>query len=347
MPLTTHTPLVQVQDTTVAGLADSVAASDSAGAVRLIGEEVGHTGTLLVSGEFDRIWARFTEGMIDKVVDFIPNIFGAVFVLVIFYIIYRLVLSVLERVLSKSAAVDPALQHLLTRTFRISVSAFIGIMVLSQFGINVTALLTGLGIAGIAVGFAARDSLENFISGVTILIDRPFALGDRVVIEGIYGAVEEITLRSTRIRTLDNTLMVMPNVLMINQKLVNHSKLGILRVEIPFGVAYKEHPAKVREVVTAVADGDDRIHADFPPEVVVKGLNESSIDMSLRVFIDDPSREVAVKWDYFERIREALRDADIEIPFPHLQLFLEKEKALEDSFLTSPVLSIDGDSRAA
>jgi small conductance mechanosensitive channel len=69
--------------------------------------------------------------------------------------------------------------------------------------------------------------------------------------------------------------------------------------------------------------------------------------MALRIFIDDPSKEVAVKWDYFERIRESLREADIEIPFPHMQVFLEEEKALADSFLTKPKIAIAGDSKAA
>jgi small conductance mechanosensitive channel len=123
--------------------------------------------------------------------------------------------------------------------------------------------------------------------------------------------------------------------------------LGTLRVEVDFGVAYKEHPDKVREVVIALTEGDDRLHPDYKPEVVVKKLNDSSIDMSLRVFISDPAREVAVRWDYLERIREGLRAADIEIPFPHLQVVLESEKALSDSFLTKPELIIAGDSRAA
>ncbi|MGA7305486.1 MAG: mechanosensitive ion channel [Rhodothermales bacterium] len=339
--------LTLIQDSVKVAVPDSLAAADSVGALRAIGRQVSETGSRLVSGEIDQVWQRLTDGMINNLIDFIPNLIGALFVLVFFYAVYRIILSVLVSVLTRSAAVDPALQHLLTRTFKISVSAFIGIMVLSQFGINVTALLTGLGIAGIAVGFAARDSLENFISGVTILIDRPFNLGDRIVIEDVYGAVEEITLRSTRVRTLDNTLMVMPNVTMINQKLVNHSRLGLIRVEIPFGVAYKEKPSEVRDVLTKLTKDDHRIHPDFKPEVVVKGLNDSSIDMALRIFIDDPSKEVAVKWDYFERIRESLREADIEIPFPHMQVFLEEEKALADSFLTKPKIAIAGDSKAA
>jgi len=346
MPQSIIPSLTSIQDSARA-IADSVAAGIPAVTPQPIARGGRETGTQFVSGEIDRAWERFSDGMIDNLVDFVPNFIGALFVLVFFYIVYRILQSILVRILTGSASVDLALQHLLTRTFKITVSVLIGIMVLAQFGINVTALLTGLGIAGIAVGFAARDSLENFISGVTILIDRPFQLGDRVVIEDVYGAVEEITLRSTRIRTLDNTLLVMPNVMMINQRLTNHSMLGTLRVEVDFGVAYKEHPDKVRDVVVALAEGDDRLHPDFKPEVVVKKLNDSSIDLSLRIYIADPAKEVPIRWEYLERIREGLREADIEIPFPHLQVFLERDKALSDSFLTKPDLVIAADSRAA
>src|SRR5690606_28793812 len=99
--------------------------------------------------------------------------------------------------------------------YRIFAGVFIGVMVLDQFAVNVTALLAGLSIAGIAVGFAARDTLENFISGITILLDRPFRIGDNIEISEVYGSVEEITLRSTRLRTLNNEVMVMPNIQMI------------------------------------------------------------------------------------------------------------------------------------
>jgi len=202
--------------------------------------------------------------------------------------------------------------------------------------VNVTALLAGLSIAGIAVGFAARDTLENFISGVTILLDRPFSIGDTIQIEGVYGTVEEITLRSTRLRTLNNEVMVMPNLHMINQKLINHAMLGVVRVEVPFGIAYKEYPQAARAVVLELTEGDDRLHPDLPPSVVVTGLNNSSVDMVLRVYVKNPRDEVSVRHGYIEKVREALREADIEIPFPHLQLFIDEAKAFEGTALLRP-----------
>lgn len=130
--------------------------------------------------------------------------------------------------------------------------------------------------------------------------------------------------------------MVMPNLEMVNQKLVNHTMLGMVRVEVPFGIAYKESPQHAREVVLTLTDGDARLHEDFQPKVVVTALNDSSVDMSLRFFLKNPKLEVPVRFEYLEKIFNALKDAEIEIPFPHLQLFIDEARALENSFLLRP-----------
>lgn len=318
--------------------ADTAAADTSLNAIDQIGREVGEAGRLLISGEWELFWTRLYEGLAGLVVDFIPRLLTALFVLILFYSIYRAVDTVLHRVLRRSKRVDRGLENLLSKTYRIVSWIFIVILVLDQFGVNVTALLAGLSIAGIAVGFAARDTLENFISGITILMDKPFRINDFVEIADTYGQVEEITLRSTRIRTLNNQIMVMPNIQMINQKLINHTILGILRVEVPFGIAYKEYPHEARDVVLKLTEDDDRLHPDYPPQVVVTGLNDSSVDLSLRLFLADPAKAIPVRFEYIEKVREALREADIEIPFPHLQLFIDEAKAFDDSFLMQPRL---------
>ncbi|MDX1532126.1 MAG: mechanosensitive ion channel, partial [Rhodothermales bacterium] len=181
-----------------------------------------------------------------------------------------------------------------------------------------------------------RDTLENFISGITILLDQPFRVGDNLVVEDTFGTVEEITLRSTRIRTLNNEVAVLPNSQMIQQKVVNHSLLGVLRVVVPFGIAYKEYPQQAREVALKTTEGDRRLHPDYPPSVVVTQLNDSSVDMELRLFLKDPKLEIPVRFEYIEKVREALRAADIEIPFPHLQLFVDEAKAFEGTRLLEP-----------
>ncbi len=340
-------PIEQIETTIDTLLSDSAlvdtAAVDTTGAdttdaITQIGREVGEAGRLIAAGEWELVVDRMYEGLGDLLVVFIPNLFGALFVFLLFYVLYRVVATLLQRVFKRSKKVDSGLENLLMKTYRVVALSFIGVLVLDQFGFNVAALLAGLSIAGIAVGFAARDSLENFISGITILLDKPFRVGDNVVVEDIFGTVEDITLRSTRLRTLNNQIMVMPNIHMINQKLINHTMLGIVRIEIPFGIAYKEYPQQAREVVLKLTEGDERLHEDYKPQVVVTGLNDSSVDLSLRLYLRNPKLEIPIRFEYIEKVREALREADIEIPFPHLQLFIDEAKAFNDTFLMQPRL---------
>jgi small conductance mechanosensitive channel len=314
-------------------LATDSAAADTSSVVADLSRNLEETGRLIREGRFEELYARASAMTLDFIVE---GLIPALLVLGLFWALYRLGHGVLAGVLRRSRRMDEGVRQLLLKTFRLVMYAFAGIMVLDQLGVNVAALVAGLGIVGIALGFAARDTLENFISGITILLDQPFRVGDNIEVADTFGAVQEITLRSTRIRTLNHQIAVLPNSQMITQRVINHTLLDTLRVVVPFGIAYKERPAEAREVVLRATDGDDRLHPDRAPEVVVTALSDSSVDMELRLFLRDPKLEVPVRFEYIERVREALREADIEIPFPHLQMFLDEAKALEGRVLFSP-----------
>ena len=304
------------------------AVTDSSGIGSELAQETGEVLDDIVNGDLDTVQTRIAGYWDSFVSTVLPDLLKAALLFVVLYVAFRIVRALLGKVLRKSKKVDIGLESLLMKTFSMVAWAMIIIMVLDQFGIDVTALLAGLSIIGLAVSFAAKDSLENFISGITILVDRPFRGGDQIVVDGTYGTVEEITLRSTRLRTLNNEIMVMPNMLMINQKVINHSLLGILRVEVHFGIAYKESTQAARAVVLNLVRGDHRISSQYVPQVVVLGLGDSSVDMVLRFYIADSALEVPMKAEYVEKIFVALKAADIEIPFPHLQLFIDEAKGL-------------------
>jgi small conductance mechanosensitive channel len=284
---------------------------------------------LFVAGDWEGLNALFYEGGVRLMGLFLENGLKALAAFLVLYAIYKGIDKTLHRVLSHSRGIDAGLQSLLQKSYRVVAFVFIGSIVLGQIGVNVTALVAGLSIAGIAVGFAARDSLENFISGVTILVDQPFRVGDHIVVDGEYGRVSEITLRSTRIQTVRNEVMVLPNTEMITQRVVNHTKQNTLRIDISFGIAYKEFPEEARQVLLPLVEDDDRVLSTPSPSVVVTSMGDSSVDMVLRFYITDPSQELPVRWEYTEKVREALREADIEIPFPHRQLFLDGADGLK------------------
>ena len=300
--------------------------------------EIEETGRLIAAGRFDEV----AERALDLAVGFaLGHLLPALVVGVLFWALYRFAAPAVVAPLRRSRRMDKGVQQLIERAIRLMVGAIGIVIVLDQLGINVAALVAGLGIAGLALGFAARDTMENLIAGITILLDQPFVVGDNVELEDTFGTVHEITLRSTRLRTLDHQMAVFPNTQMIAQRVLNHTRLGkvgagALRVRVPFGIAYKEFPQEARAVVLALAEGDRRLHPDYPPTVVVTEMNSSSVDMEMRLHLRDPKLEVAVRFEYLEKVREALREADIEVPFPHLQLFIDEAKAFENTRLLAP-----------
>jgi small conductance mechanosensitive channel len=311
-------------------------------AVNQFSNEFSEALRLFLDGNWAGLYEHLSSGMVYLTGLFLERGLQALAAFLLLYIIYRLLATTLFRVLDRSDSIEPGLQSVLLKTFRVVTLVFIGTIVLDQLGLNVAVLIGGLSIAGIIAGFAARDSLENFISGVTILVDRPFRVGDYIEIEDEYGQVDEITLRSTRIRTVQNEIIILPNAQMITQRVVNHTKRNVLRVDISFGIAYKEYPEEARQVLLPLTEDDDRVFSEPAPSVVVTGMNDSSVDMALRFYVRDPSQEVPIRWEYTEKVREALREADIEIPFPHRQLFLDEAKALQGSKLLSPVKQGNG-----
>ncbi len=253
----------------------------------------------------------------------VPKVFAAVLVFLAFYIGLRLITPAIKAAL-KRAHFAPTLIHLLVDGVMRGTVLIVGlVMAASQLGINVAAALAGLGVLGIAVGFAAQETIANMIAGFLIFWDRPFKVGDWVKTEGEYGEVREITLRTTRIRTRSNTYVVIPNKQVIGELLINHSMYGETRVSVDVGIAYKETIAEAREVLIEAVKALEGVEADPPPQVVATGLGDSSVNLSVRVWVCDAEQEMPVGERVVEACKVALDKAGIEIPFPHMQLFVD------------------------
>ncbi|MCG7200665.1 mechanosensitive ion channel family protein [Marinobacter pelagius] len=228
---------------------------------------------------------------------------------------------------------DPSIRQLVENLFSVLAVTFAVVTVLAQFGFDVVSIVAGLGIVGIAVGFAAQSTLSNFIAGITLLIERPFRIGDWVTINGQDGKVVKIALRTTWLRTRDNIFTMIPNDSVASSDIVNYSAEGATRLNIPVGIAYKESARAAREVIMPVL----RAHPEalqsrgMEPRVLMESLGDSSVNLKAQVWITPDNLDVqpTIMAEILEQIKEALDAAGIEIPFPHLQLFIDDAKGLK------------------
>lgn len=254
---------------------------------------------------------------------FLPGLFAGIIIIIVAYILSRGIRAVFRKALQK-AEFEEVLIGLLVDTVLHYIIVILGfLMALSQLGVNVTAALAGVGVAGIAIGFAAQDSVANVISGILIFWDKPFEVGDWIETEGQYGKVMNITLRTTRIRTPTNTYIVVPNKRIIDEVLENYSKHGEVRVDAVIGIAYKEDIGRAKEVLLEAVKSLDGALDSPSPDVVVDELAGSSVNLKTRIWIKKPEKLKGMYFKLNETMKIALDEAGIEIPFPHTQLIVD------------------------
>lgn len=283
------------------------------------------------------------QQLLTQLVAFLPKALTALGIFIGFLLLYRVSRHPLHTLLNRSSIDTVLVDMLVEKVYRITLLVLGLVMGASQLGINVGAALAGLGVAGVAIGFAAKDILANVIAGFTIFIDEPFLSGDWVHVAGEYGRVEEVTLRSTRLKTRQNTYVVLPNKQVVNEVLINDSKHGRMRLDIPVGIAYKEDISAAREALVSAAASVEGVLADPRPDVVVKELGGSSVDLLVRAWIGDAQEAAPVGARLVEAAKTSLDAAGIEIPFPHLQLFLDTvEERAARQLARIPALGVRG-----
>ncbi len=262
----------------------------------------------------------------DMILSFLPKLVAAGLVLFVFWVILRITRPALRGLLEKADFDGALIRLLVDQVFRATVWVIALVMAISQLGVDVGAMIAGLGVAGIALGFAAKDSLTNTIAGFLIFWDKPFKVGDYISTQGQYGEVTNITMRTTRIRTPNNTYVVIPNSQIIEDVLVNHSSNGDTRVVVPVGISYASDIDRAREVLLEAAASVEGVMSDPATTVAVTELADSSVNLAVRVWVEDARQERSTFQRTVEACKKALDAAGIEIPFPHLQLYLDGVK---------------------
>jgi len=197
------------------------------------------------------------------------------------------------------------------------------------WGIDATAWVASAGIIGIAVGFAARDTLANLISGVSIVADAPYKIGDYIVLDtGERGVVSSLGIRSTRLITRDDVEVSIPNAVIGTAKIINESGGPYVRhrIQIPIGVAYDSDIDKVIETLKDIARDDDDVVDEPMPRVRIRGFEDSSIMLDLLCWIRRPADRGVVIHRLNYHLIKRFRTEQIEIPFPQRDVRLKDQK---------------------
>lgn len=220
------------------------------------------------------------------------------------------------------------------------VSIFVWFL-MALWGIDGTAWLASAGVVGIAVGFAARDTLANLISGVSIVADAPYKIGDFIVLDtGERGVVTGLGMRSTRLLTRDDVEISIPNAVMGNAKISNESGGQNLhyRIRVPVGVAYGTDTARVVSLMENIAHENPLILADPAPRVRMRGFGASSLDFDLLGWIAHPEQRGLATHELLMAINQCFRAEKIVIPFPQRDLHFIPDKP--ESSVLSPVAAV-------
>lgn len=211
----------------------------------------------------------------------------------------------------------------------------IGILLaLDTIGLNIMPFVAGAGVAGIAIGFAAKDTLSNLIAGILLIIDRPFEIGDRIEVwsapnnSATWGDVIDIGLRATKIQTTDNIVIVIPNNEIMKRDIINYTTITKeIRVRIPIGIAYDADVDKAKEVISNISLELDWVMRNPGPKVVVKSFGDSAVNLEARIWISDPRKRMDTISYISDRVKDAFQKEGIEIPFPKRDIYIKKSES--------------------
>ncbi|MCK5114530.1 MAG: mechanosensitive ion channel [Phycisphaerae bacterium] len=272
----------------------------------------------------------------EEIQTFYDNVCETIGVIAVLWFIFKLV-DIVEILLKKvtgktETTLDDQLVPLIRKALRVFVIV-VGLLYIATniFGQDIGALLAGLGLGGLAFALAAKDTIANMFGSLTIFIDKPFKLGDRVKLKGVDGVVEEVGFRSTRLRQLNGHLTVIPNGVITNETIENVSRRPYLKRVLDVTVTYDTTPEMIRrgvEILHEMLDARaDSFHPDQPYRVFFTEFNADSLSISVMYWYAPPDwwEYLAFNHDFNMELLKRFNDEGIEFAFPTQTLYLKEE----------------------
>jgi len=257
--------------------------------------------------------------------------FGPVAALLIIIIgipLIKLILKYIKQIFEKYDYIDEGIENFLFRIVSVTLWAVIILTAVNELGINVTGIVAALGIVGLAVAFAAQDTIENIIAGVFLMVDRPLREGDRILLPkkigslySSWGDVIEIGLRTTKVRSTDGVLLTIPNKLLTNDTIANfnHKDDKYLRDRIRLGlVPTWKNVSKGEEIVENIAKSHEDICQEEPrpPQIVLRDFGEQEVIMEIRYYVPDAPLMRITKSYFVKEILKQFEEQGVRLAYP-------------------------------
>jgi small-conductance mechanosensitive channel len=275
-----------------------------------------------LSGSIARLLARV--GLPDTVAGLLGQVIAFLAAFVVVYLVGRSVLIPLINRMMTSRDMEPHARRPIRRLL-VVLLVFVGVT--AGFGAAgypdfLRSLATIAAAATLAIGFAMQDVLQNFVAGIFIYTDKPFKIGDWIQWDGNSGVVEDISFRVTRVRTFDNELLTVPNSSLTDGVIKNPVAKNRLRVQVPFGIGYDDDIEAATDIILEEARDHEDVLEDPAPTVRLTELGDSSVTLTSRIWIDDPSRSdfVRTRAEYVQTVKRRFDEEGINIPYPNRTL---------------------------
>ncbi|OQQ05524.1 mechanosensitive ion channel protein [Vibrio splendidus] len=261
----------------------------------------------------------------DLFIQYGVNIISALIILFIGNLIVKAVANSVSKVLQKKK-MDRAVVEFVHGLVRYLLFVIVLIAALGRLGVQTASVVAVIGAAGLAVGLALQGSLSNFAAGVLIVAFRPFKSGDYVEIGGVAGSVDSIQIFQTVLTTPDNKMVVVPNGSVIGSPITNYSRHNTRRIDLMIGVSYNADLQKTKALLTKICESDERVLKEPGVQVGVHTLADSSVNFVVRPWVNT-AEYWDVYFDLMQAIKEGLDNEGIEIPFPQMDVHMNKVEA--------------------
>ena len=248
------------------------------------------------------------------------------FTVIIFFIgikLIKLIRKIVRKSLTRANAEIGVIQFL-DSLIKICLDIILVLIIAGNFGLDATSIVALVGTAGVTLGLALQGSLSNLAGGVLILLLKPFRVGDYIVEDskGNEGTVKEIGIFFTKLQTIDNKIVILPNGTLANNSMTNFSEAALRRVDITVGISYNADIKKAKDVLQRIIDGDKDVKHEEPKKIYVDSLGSSEVVLGIRVYCDNP-KYWELKWRLLETIKVTFDQEGIEIPYQQISVHMK------------------------